>query len=219
MNAPASTCLAQALERMELPLPIEQVEKLDRYRALLWQWNEKMNLTRHTDFDTFASRDVVDTHQLAQLLQPNEEVLDVGSGGGVPGIALAILRPDLDISLCESIGKKARALENMVDRLELPVAVHHTRAESLLEDYRYDTLVARAIGPLWKICHWFAPHWPSIYRVLLIKGPRWPEERAAARERGLLKQLELRRVAEYPMAGEPTRSVILQLIPNRQGSG
>ena len=63
----------------------DQVAQIDRYCALLWDWNSKLNLTRHTDFDTFVSRDVVDSLELAKLLSANEEVLDVGSGGGVPG--------------------------------------------------------------------------------------------------------------------------------------
>jgi len=210
-----SPSLLDALRELELQIPVEQLARLDKYRALLWQWNEKLNLTRHTDFRSFASRDVMDSVQLEKVLAAEEEVLDVGSGGGVPGVVLAILRPDLDISLCESTGKKAKVLDAIVAELALPVAVHHCRAESLLEDFRFDSVVARAIGPLWKICTWFEPHWHSVSRLLLIKGPRWLDERAAARERGLLRNLDLRRVAEYPMAGTQSRSVILQLSRRR----
>ncbi len=135
----------------------------------------------------------------------------MGSGGGVPGVLLKMVRPDLDITLCESIQKKAKVLDSIVHDLRLPVPVYHSRAESLLEDFRYDSVVARAVGPLWKICKWFEPHWNSIRRLLLIKGPKWPEERAAARERGLLTALDLRRVANYPLAGTHVESVILQL--------
>ncbi len=218
-DAPTSSSLADALAALDIQLPAEQLRQLDQYRALLWEWNEKLNLTRHTDFDAFASRDVVDSMQLAELLAPNEEVLDVGSGGGVPGIILAILRPDTEISLCESIQKKAAVLNAIVNELKLPVAVHHCRAEKLVDDYRYDSIVARAVGPLWKICNWFEPHWHTITRLLLIKGPRWTDERVEARERGLLKKLELRRVAEYPMAGTYSHSVILQLTRQAPSSG
>jgi 16S rRNA (guanine527-N7)-methyltransferase len=207
----ASTSLTAALQKLDIQLPPDQVSRIDEYRSLLWQWNEKLNLTRHTEFDAFASRDVVDSLQLAQLLEANEEVLDVGSGGGVPGILLAILRPDLEVSLCESIQKKATVLDSMIGEMKLPVPVHNCRAEKLVGEYRYDSIVARAVGPLWKLCTWLEPHWHSIQRVLLIKGPSWTEERVAARERGLLKKVELRRVAEYPMAGTYSQSVVLQL--------
>ncbi len=206
-----SSSLREALQKFEIELPDEQVTRIDHYRALLWDWNGKINLTRHVDYDSFVSRDIVDSLQLAQLLAAGEEVMDVGSGGGVPGILLKIVRPDLDMTLCESIQKKAKVLDSMVHDLRLPTPVHHCRAESLLDDFRFDSVVARAVGPLWKVCKWFEPHWNSIRRLLLIKGPKWPEERAAARERGLLATIDLRRVANYPMAGTHAESVILQL--------
>ncbi|MFO7907594.1 MAG: 16S rRNA (guanine(527)-N(7))-methyltransferase RsmG [Pirellulaceae bacterium] len=218
-DPPAPSSLSAALDELDLQLPLEQRDQLDRYRGLLWHWNEQLNLTRHTDFRTFASRDIVDSLQLSRLLGTGEQVLDVGSGGGVPGIVLAILRPDLDLCLCESVGKKAKVLDRMVAELGLPTAVHHGRAEGLLEEFGFDALVARAIGPLWKVCTWFEPYWHSISRLLLIKGPRWLEERAAARERGVLKGLALRRVAEYPMSGTSSSSVIVQLTPSRTRSG
>jgi len=195
----------------------DQLAQIDRYCALLWDWNSKLNLTRHTDFDTFVSRDVVDSLELAKLLSANEEVLDVGSGGGVPGVLLAVLRPDLDMTMCESMQKKARVLASIASELALPVAVHHCRAEQLLEDLRFDSVVARAVGPLWKILKWFEPYWASIGRLLLIKGPKWVDERAEARERGLLKHLELRRAAVYPLEGTHAESVILQLVRHRPG--
>ena len=195
----------------------DQLAQIDRYCALLWDWNSKLNLTRHTDFDTFVSRDVVDSLELAKLLSANEEVLDVGSGGGVPGVLLAVLRPDLDMTMCESMQKKARVLASIASDLALPVAVHHCRAEQLLEDLRFDSVVARAVGPLWKILKWFEPYWASIGRLLLIKGPKWVDERAEARERGLLKHLELRRAAVYPLEGTHAESVILQLVRHRPG--
>ena len=210
-----SASLVEALERQCIELPDDQVRLLDGYCTALWQWNARLNLTRHTDYDTFVARDLVDSRRLADLLESGEEVLDVGCGGGVPGVVLTILRPDLDMVLCESTGKKARAVEEIVQTLGLEVPVQGCRAESLLEDFRFDTLVARAVGPLWKVCTWFAPHWASIGRILLIKGPRWVEERGEARHRGLLRGLELRRVDAYPMAGTQSESVILQLWAKR----
>jgi 16S rRNA (guanine527-N7)-methyltransferase len=194
-----------------MELPDAQIQQLDHYCRLLWEWNTKLNLTRHTDFDKFVSRDLLDSMQLGLLLAPDSEVLDVGTGGGVPGIVLAIIRPDLEVSLAESVGKKAKVVEDMVGKLGLPVAVHHERAEAVLEDLRFDTLVARAVGPLWKMCKWFRPHWHSFGCLLATKGPSWTAERAEARAKGLLNGVELRSVATYPMPGTHSNSVILRL--------
>ncbi len=206
-----SESFEEALQRCSLDFPEQQFAQLDNYRELLWGWNKKLNLTRHTDFDTFASRDVVDAWQLAQHLQPGEEVLDVGSGGGAPGVILAIIRPDLQMTLAESVGKKAQTLDSIVADLDLPVAVFNSRAEHMLDDFRYDVLVARAVGSMSRMLKWFEPHWSAFHRLLLIKGPRWVDERKEARERGLLSNLELRRVASYPMPSTESESVILQI--------
>ena len=208
------TSFQDALDKYNIPLPSEQTAVLDKYCHLLWDWNQKLNLTRHTDYDTFVARDLVDSMQVAQLLEENEEVLDVGSGGGVPGIVLGILRPDLQLALCESVGKKATVLQSMIEALDLPLALHACRAEDLLEDLRFQSLTTRAVGPLWKMLKWFQPHWASIDRLLAIKGPRWVDERGEARHRGMLNNLELRRVAEYETPGSGAHNFILQIRRN-----
>ena len=207
--------LLAELQACGLEVASAHATQLSHYCHLLWAWNEKLNLTRHRDFERFASRDVMDSVRLAALLGDGEEILDVGTGGGVPGIVLAIIRPDLDVALCESVAKKAKAVDAIVGQLGLRVPVYHARAENLLEDLRFDTLVARAVGPLWKLGKWFGPHRAMFRRVLAIKGPAWTEERAEARHRGTLQGFELRREATYPMPGTNSESVILSLSTQR----
>lgn len=189
----------------------EQVEQLDHYRRLLWSWNERMNLTRHTTLEKFVTRDVVDSRELAAHLERGERVLDVGTGGGVPGVVLAILRPDLKLSLCESTAKKAKAVEDIVAQLGLKVPVYACRAEDVLQVATFDALVARALAPLSKILLWLRPHWESFDRLLLIKGPAWIGERAEAREEGRLRGLALRREAVYQTPRTNAESVILKV--------
>ena len=208
--------LAAALSRSRIELADDQIDSLDRYCRLVWEWNEKLNLTRHTDYEKFVTRDVVDSQAFEQFLDAGERVLDVGTGGGVPGIVLAILRPDLTVTLSESMAKKARAVAAIASGLKLPIAVHHARAEQLLEQKTFDTLVARAVAPLAKLVTWFAPHWESFNRLLVLKGPAWVEERKEARERGLLRQLELRKLTSYPLPGTESESVLLSITPKEQ---
>src|SRR5947207_857875 len=209
----ADDTLAAALKRHGLQLPADQVERLDQYCRLLWDWNTKLNLTRHTDYEKFVGRDVVDSLQLAAHLRDGEEVLDVGTGGGVPGVVLAIVRPDLKMTLCDSVAKKARAVENIVKELGLEVPVMPFRAEELLEDARYDALVIRAVGPLWKLLAAFKPHWHSSRRILVIKGPKWPEELNEAKRRGLMHNLQIKTAAEYSMPAAEGKSVVLKIWP------
>ena len=208
---PQPEALREVLLAEGIELAAEQLEPLDRYRRLLWAWNERMNLTRHTTLEKFVGRDVVDSFQLAKHLERGERVLDVGSGGGVPGIVLAILRPDLSMSLAESTQKKARALEEMVRDLDLNSPVYATRAEEVLEVKTFDALVARALASLPKVLAWLAPHWDAFDRLLLIKGHSWVDERDEARHQGLLRGLELRKAATYRTRLTGAESVILKI--------
>jgi 16S rRNA (guanine527-N7)-methyltransferase len=203
--------LHDALVRHKIELPDEAIESLDRYCRALWGWNEKLNLTRHTDYEKFVARDVVDSMQVEPFLDAGWSVLDVGTGGGVPGIVLAIVRPDLEVSLCDSVAKKAKVVGQIVSELGLPIQVHHAPAQELLGDHSYDALVVRAVAPLAKLLRWFAPHWESIGRLLIIKGPAWVDERHEAREAGLLNHLELRKLASYPLPGTESESVVLSI--------
>ncbi|MCC6493973.1 MAG: 16S rRNA (guanine(527)-N(7))-methyltransferase RsmG [Pirellulales bacterium] len=213
-DSPQPTTLAEALAARAITLSAEQIELLDRYRRALWRWNEKLNLTRHTTLDKFVDRDVADSLELARQIPQARRVLDIGSGGGVPGVVMAICRLDLRMTLCESTQKKARVLQSIVDELALPVEVFAVRAEELLELRTFDALVARAVAPTWKILSWLAGHWEAFDELLLVKGSAWSDERGEARHRGLLKRLELRKIASYPMPGTPPgESVILRIRP------
>lgn len=212
MNEPATPdTLVTALARHGIDLPQPQAVLLDRYARRLWQWNEKLNLTRHIDYEKFVARDVVDSLAFARFLAAGERVLDVGTGGGVPGIVLAIVRDDLRVELCESVGKKARAVGQIAAGLGLPIPVHHARAEELLSDQRYDTLVVRAVARLRKMLEWFAPHWDRFGRLLVLKGPGWVDERGEARHHGLMHGLALRKLTSYPIPGTRVESVLLQV--------
>ena len=210
--------LKESLQQFEIELTDDERNQVERYCQLLWEWNEKLNLTRHLDYETFVARDVVDAMQLAECLEDGERVLDIGSGGGVPGILLAILRPKVLVTLCDSIEKKTKALEDIIKKLKLPTRTVTSRVQDLFPSRRFNTLVARAVGPTHKILRWLQPHWKSFDRLLLIKGPRWVEERKEARHFGLLADLELRKVKSYPMPGTESESVILSLQPTQPSS-
>jgi len=205
--------LVTALNRHNIELTAEKTARLDQYCQLLWDWNSKINLTRHTDFEKFVARDLVDSLAFARFLTPGEAVLDVGTGGGVPGVVLAILRDDLKISLCESVGKKARTVADIVEKLGLSIPVLHARAEDILVDQRFDTLVIRAVARLKKLLEWFKPHWTSFDRLLILKGPSWIDERGEARHFGLMHGLALRKLDSYPLPGTESESVLLQISP------
>lgn len=209
-----------ALKAHSIELDERVALRLQDYAQTMWSWNQQLNLTRHTTWELFVGRDLRDCLQLAPLLEEGESVLDLGSGNGVPGIPLAILRPDVEMSLAESVAKRANVLSEIVSHLDLPIPVYGARAEDLLEDFRFSTIVARAVGSISKLCRWVEPHWPSIGRLLLVKGPKWVDERGDARHLGLLSKLELRRVASYPLGDDgETEGSIIQIWPKGTAGG
>lgn len=210
---PTEDNLAAALARYEVALPDRQVELLDRYCTLLWDWNTKINFTRHTSYDKFVGRDVRDSLAFAKFLDPGERILDVGTGGGVPGVVLAIVRNDLHVEMCDSVGKKARVVQQIVAALGLKAEVHAARAEDLLARRRYDTLVIRAVARLVKLVSCFKPLAGAYRRMLVLKGPSWVDERGEARHRGVMHGIALRKLLSYPLPGTDSESVLLQLEP------
>ena len=218
MSSTEESPLEALLARHDFEFTARVTKRLKQYCRLLWEANRQVNLTRHTDFDSFVSRDLVDVMQLSALLPENHEVLDIGSGGGVPGLVLAIVRPDLQISVCDSVGKKAAILSKFIEQLDLPVTMYHDRAENVLDDMRFDTCTARAAGPMWKLLTWLNGRWLHANRLLAFKGPRWAEEVSEAKRRGLTKGLVIKPVARYPLYStdkdaQPLESFIIQARP------
>ena len=203
--------LEDALTRHGFKLTKGKVNKIDKYCQLLWEKNTHLNLTRHTDYEKFVSRDIVDSLHLAELLTQGEHVLDVGTGGGVPGVVLAILRPDLKIELCDATGKKAIAVGEIVDALDLDLPVWHTKGEDLLKIHRFQTLVIRAVARIKKLMELFTPYWHAFDRMLLVKGPQWVGERGESRHFNQFGKAALRKLDSYEIPGTGVESVILQI--------
>ena len=211
----ASEALSQAIcaqcARLSLVVSPEVALRLAAYASSLWQWNERLNLTRHTDVEKFVSRDVADAVAICPHLATGERVLDVGTGGGVPGVLLAILRPDLRVELSDSVGKRARTVATILEEIKLPLPVHAMAAQTIVAKERFDTLVVRAVAPLLKLLTWFEPLRDRYGRMLIIKGPRWEEEKGEARHHGFLKGVTVRRVASWPIRSTDNESVLLEV--------
>ncbi|MCP4787085.1 MAG: 16S rRNA (guanine(527)-N(7))-methyltransferase RsmG [Fuerstiella sp.] len=207
--------LSAAIAKNELSVSPQDCERLCRYTELLWDWNTRINLTRHTDVDSFVSRDLIDTLQLSAHINSGQSVLDVGSGGGVPGIPLAILRPDLTIALAESTGKKANVLTTIVQKTDLDITVYAARAEDVLKKQKFDVLTARAVAPIRKLLFWLQRRSGAFGRLMMIKGPRWVAERDEAEAEGLLENVALEVIGEYRTPGHDSNSVILSVTYNR----
>ncbi len=147
-----------------LPLDETQARLLTGYVRLLREWNEKVNLISRRDVEHVWISHLLHSLALLFFLDPPRglPVLDLGSGGGLPGIPLAIARPDLRITLLDSIRKKTAALTAIVRALGLNnVSVSTARAEELAAGQKpaegFSIVVARAVAPLPNLIKWSRP--------------------------------------------------------------
>lgn len=184
-------CDAQAramLSRMSVELEAAEEDLLARYLGLLFFANERFNLTR-IDRESAWSRHVVDSLSLlgplASLDKP-ERAIDIGSGGGLPAIPLAIARPEISFTLLEATGKKARFLEAVARRLGLRnVTVLNDRAEKAARGSMretFDVATSRAVGGLADLALISIPFLKIGGVMLAIKGERAGEEIASAKQ-------------------------------------
>lgn len=157
------------------------------YRDLLLAANARFNLTRITDPAEVEVRLLADSLSLLPFVsEGTSRLLDIGSGGGVPGLALAIARPDLRITLLDATAKKVNFLAETADALGLErVTAIQGRAEELARDRRYreryDAVTARAVARLATLAELAIPFLSSGGRAILPKGAAAAEELAEAR--------------------------------------
>jgi 16S rRNA (guanine527-N7)-methyltransferase len=162
-----------------------QHELLHSYLDLLLEANQHVNLTRITNRIDAGISHVADALTLLPFLPAGAISLsDVGSGGGVPGIPLAIARPDAQVTLIDSTKKKAAFLRQAVDQLKLAnVTVRDERAEHVARTdarERFDVVTARAVGALVWLAEWCLPLVRVGGRVLAMKGAKAQQELAPA---------------------------------------
>lgn len=132
-----------------------QIDQFERLKELYTNWNQKINVISRKDIDEFYIHHVLHSLAIAKfvLFNPNANILDVGTGGGFPGLPLAIYFQETNFKLVDSIGKKIKVVNEISSQLKLNnISAHHLRAEQVKE--KFDFIISRAVTHLSKFCPW-----------------------------------------------------------------
>lgn len=196
--------LAAGLAAMQIDLSADAQARLLAYLDLLVKWNGTYNLTAVRDPAEMVSRHLLDSLAVLPYLH-GATLADIGSGAGLPGIPLAIARPEVAVTLVESNGKKSRFQREVVRSLPLP---NVTVAEARVQDVqgRFDTVTARAFASIKDMLEWGGHLLTDDGRWLAMKGHAEPAEMATL-------PADFRIIAVHPLAipGDPGERCVIEL--------
>ncbi|MDD4075567.1 MAG: 16S rRNA (guanine(527)-N(7))-methyltransferase RsmG [Eubacteriales bacterium] len=155
----------------------EQLAMLNVYYDMLTDWNTRMNLTAITEREEVAKKHFADSLLPVSLLAHGAKLIDVGTGAGFPGLVLKIMRPDISLTLLDSLNKRVTFLQAVCDALALSdVACVHARAEDGAKDKalreRFDAAAARAVAHTAFLAEWLVPYLKVGGKAFLYKGPQ-----------------------------------------------
>ena len=144
--------LISAIDNYKISLSDEQIDQLQGYYEMLIEWNQKINLTAITDPKEVAIKHFADSLSIFNYidLPQNARIIDVGTGAGFPGVVMKIARPDLELTLLDSLKKRLVFLESVLNKLGLSSELIHDRAENAAQniDLRegFDLAISRAVA-------------------------------------------------------------------------
>lgn len=163
--------LSAGVASLGLPITEEQIEKMLAYLALLVKWNSVYNLTSIRDPQDMVKQHLLDSLSAVHAFTQAKNVLDVGSGGGLPGIILAIVFPSTSISMIDIVNKKTAFLTQVKAELKLKnVTVHTGRVELLKVENKFDVITSRAFSELNNFVNWSHHLLQEGGRFLAMKG-------------------------------------------------
>lgn len=184
--------LGQLCKQEGIELDGKALDRFDKYSQLLCEWNEKMNLTAIKDKHGIAIKHFYDSLLLLSVvdIKQGASVIDIGTGAGFPGVVLKIARPDIKLTLLDSLNKRLIFLKELLDQLGLEAELIHGRAEDFAKPPKregYDIATARAVAALPVLSEYCLPYVKVGGKFVAMKGPMAEDELAASK--GAIKLL------------------------------
>jgi len=188
--------LSDGIDDMDLPLWAAQREQLMDYLALMNKWNGVYNLTSLRDPLQMVTHHLLDSLAAVPAFKDAKNVLDVGAGGGLPGIVLAIARPDMNVSLIDTVHKKTAFLTQVKAELGLKNVTVYTMKVQDLKAGPFDVITSRAFADLSDFVNWSGHLLAEGGQFIALKGTAPPEEQERLPNEWKVKELRPIKVAK-----------------------
>lgn len=208
--------IRQILAASNLSLTNMMIAQFEEYAALLIDWNKKMNLTAITEPRQIAIKHFLDSLSLFSAYEVPQaaKVIDVGTGAGFPGVPIKIARPDVELTLLDSLQKRLAFLDVLTDQLELKVALVHSRAEDgarkdLFRE-KFDVAVSRAVAPLNVLLEYCLPFVKVGGVFVVLKGSRAQEEIYTAKNALQVLNGEIVKVENFKLDEEERNIIVIK---------
>lgn len=201
--------LHQGQSAMGLALNQAQQTQLLDYLALLLKWNSRFNLSAIRDPIEALDKHILDSLSLQRFMEAGKKYLDIGAGAGLPGIPLAIICPEINITLVDSNGKKTRFIQQAISELGLSNAkVLQSRIEQLPHNLDYDVVLARALATISQMLLWLEPNFSTGKKLLAMKGV-FPDQEL----REIDKAYTVGAVQELAVPGITGKRHLVEILP------
>lgn len=173
--------LCKECKTQDVEITEEQAKKIETYKDLLLEWNEKMNLTAITDEYEIIIKHFVDCLECTKMIKDEKNIIDVGTGAGFPGMVLAIYYDNIEFTLLDALNKRLIFLQDVVEKLNLKnVKIVHGRAEEIArkDDFKeqYDASVSRAVAQLPVLLEYTSPFVKVGGKCIVMKGDNVDDE-------------------------------------------
>ncbi|MCH5298503.1 MAG: 16S rRNA (guanine(527)-N(7))-methyltransferase RsmG [Ruminococcus sp.] len=206
--------VTDACKKIGIELTDLQTEQFEKYYNILVEWNEKINLTRITEPEEVAVKHFADSLTLLNYydIPKKAKVIDVGTGAGFPGIPLKLARPDIDLTLLDSLNKRLVFLNEACDIIGIDASTVHSRAEdggqNALYREKFDVAVSRAVARLNTLCEYCLPYVKVGGSFVSMKGPDLSEELSEAKNAVKVLGGKIKTASEFELNGAGERTIV-----------